>query len=285
MNMPKYTTEDIETLLTKSGLPHFPQVVSKIDRLITSDEATFTEVAALIDSDLALRIGVTKAANSPLYKMVNHVDSTYSAVKALGLNRIRDILYTFALKSVIPPSSGMDISDFWKDSVRIALFSKNIAERYDEINVSRFFTLGILSNCGFLVKLVLFPEETAEHIKHSKAEGFTRAASESADEMPNDSELTVACLNYWGFEETICNPILLANRLEPTDGEFRKQADILNIAYFMNNLHFHSTYKLSHHERDCSNNAMTRLKFDSQDSSDILKTIHPELEAYVNLLA
>ena len=142
-------------------LPPPPQVVSEVMRLTRGEgaegdaaDASTTELAKLIQRDMALAGQVMRVANSALYTRRSPVVTLPQAIAWLGIREIRNIAFGVALKGQVFSSAYFrnEMNDLWRESVITALFAQEIA-RLKRRNVESAYLCGLLHRAGMAVIL------------------------------------------------------------------------------------------------------------------------------------
>ena len=92
----------IEDIVDNIGeLVSFPSVYTRLNELISTEEFTAEELAALISQDPSLTIRLLKIANSPFFGLSRKVESISRAVTVLGTERIRELVLTTSASKVL----------------------------------------------------------------------------------------------------------------------------------------------------------------------------------------
>lgn len=142
-------------------LPPPPQVASEVMRLTRGDavqgeagDTSATELAALIQRDLALAGQVMRVANSALYARRTPVVTLSQAIAWLGIREIRNIAFAVAVQGQVYSSAYFrdEMADLWRESVITALFAQEIA-RLKRRNVESAYLCGLLHRAGMAVIL------------------------------------------------------------------------------------------------------------------------------------
>src|SRR3954471_16867324 len=141
-------------------LPPPPQVVTEVMRLTRGDAAneggdtSTTELAQLIQRDMALAGQVMRVANSAVYARRNPVVTLPQAIAWLGIREVRNIAFAVALKGQVFASAFFrgEVNDLWRESVITALFAQEIA-RLKRRNVESAYLCGLLHRVGMAVIL------------------------------------------------------------------------------------------------------------------------------------
>jgi len=160
-------TDDLDRVLHAAmadeslELPPPPQVVTEVMRLTRGEgaagdsaDASTSELAKLIQRDLALASQVMRVANSAVYARRNPVVTLPQAIAWLGIREIRNIAFAVALKGQVFASSYFrnEVADLWRESVITALFAQEIA-RLKRRNVESAYLCGLLHRAGMAVIL------------------------------------------------------------------------------------------------------------------------------------
>jgi HD-like signal output (HDOD) protein len=142
-------------------LPSPPQVVTEVMRLTRGEGAgndsadtSTTELARLIQRDMALAGQVMRVANSAVYARRTPVVTLPQAIAWLGIREIRNIAFAVALQGQIFTSAFFraEMADLWRESVITALFAQEIA-RLKRRNVESAYLCGLLHRAGMAVIL------------------------------------------------------------------------------------------------------------------------------------
>lgn len=142
-------------------LPPPPQVVTEVMRLTRGDgagndvaNASTTEIAQLIQHDIALAGQVMRVANSALYARRSPVVTLPQAISWLGIREIRNIAFSVALKGQVFASTYFhnEMTDLWRESMITALFAQEIA-RLKGRNAESAYLCGLLHRAGMAVIL------------------------------------------------------------------------------------------------------------------------------------
>jgi HD-like signal output (HDOD) protein len=117
-------------------------------------DASTTDLAQLIQRDVALAGQVMRVANSALYARRSPVVTLPQAIAWLGMREIRNIAFAVALKGQVFASAyfRVEMTDLWRESVITALFAQEIA-RLKRRNVESAYLCGLLHRAGMAVIL------------------------------------------------------------------------------------------------------------------------------------
>jgi putative nucleotidyltransferase with HDIG domain len=156
-----------QNILTKkvnelNNLPAIPSVLSSLAECLSQNtsQVNVGRVVELISYDKSLAAQCLRVANSALFRRRNDVETVRDAVLALGLSRIRDLVYSCSLpKLFFDLKHGMPPVTFWRHALGTALISQHFAKQLGVENYEKLYLAGLLHDVGILVNSLLFPEE------------------------------------------------------------------------------------------------------------------------------
>jgi putative nucleotidyltransferase with HDIG domain len=179
---------DIKKLDSISTAPAIMAPLLDLMRL-PSEKISIEKVVELVSFDGAIAAQCLRLANSPLFGR-RQSETVRSAVMALGLERVRSILFGLCMNRVIPRDKWViEPVAFWRHSLGCALVTQRMAKRIEYPNPEKAYLAGLLHDLGFLVNSVLYTEDfrkclrlAAErhmplHVVEEKVLGFTHGDS------------------------------------------------------------------------------------------------------------
>jgi HD-like signal output (HDOD) protein len=153
-------------------LPPFPAVATQLLQVVSREDVNLNEVGRFISSEPVFAADVLQIANSPVYGLRSQVKSITHAIVVLGLERIKGISLTRAfgkhLKSTLKVVA---LQRCWQNSLAGALLAEKLA-RPCGIEPGLAYTAGLLRDIGRLALLVKYPEEFANMLAVSQANGY-----------------------------------------------------------------------------------------------------------------
>ncbi|MHB8773359.1 MAG: HDOD domain-containing protein [Syntrophales bacterium] len=144
-------------LQTAKDLPPMPQTTLKAHEIIKDPNASFEDLASVLEMDQALATRVLRMANSPYYGMSGSVSSIKHASTILGLKVLEElIVMAWSTKALADRMEGygLDSGDLWQHSLGVAFGSKIIAAAKNPGIANDAFSAGLIHDVG---KLVLDP--------------------------------------------------------------------------------------------------------------------------------
>lgn len=177
----------------KLRLPSIPSVAFKIRELIDSGKCSTKELTNALNMDPAMAAKVLKAANSPLYRGANEIESVNQAVVRLGMNIIRQLVLSFATREIFRikhPKLSKVMEATWEHSVEIAGISYMLAKKLKLMDPEEALLAGLLHDIGAIPIIITAMEK--EHLLEKEGE---------LDYAINalQAELGAAMLDHWHF--------------------------------------------------------------------------------------
>lgn len=153
----------LQRKVSKLGnLPAMPVVLQSLGECLGAglSEANIHRVVELISYDKSLAAQCLRLANSPLIGMRGEVASVKAAVMALGLGRVRDVVYSCTIPGLFSGArSGMAPDTFWRHALGTALVTQRLARHLAVQNVEKLYLAGLLHDIGILVNALLFERD------------------------------------------------------------------------------------------------------------------------------
>jgi len=178
----------VKTLDSISTAPVILQPLLEILRM-PAETVSFEKVVELVSYDGAIAAQCLRMANSPLFGY-REVESVRAAVMALGLQRVRSMLFGLCMDRVLPKDKWvLEPLAFWRHSLGCALVTQRMARKIGYPEPERAYLAGLLHDLGFLVNSLLFTEDfrkslnrasethRALHLCEEEILGFTHVES------------------------------------------------------------------------------------------------------------
>ena len=143
-----------------SNLPPFSPAACKLLQLVSNETAHFREVSQVLSVDAALSSQVLRMANSALLGCRSEISSILQALFVLGVDRLRDIVITIAIKTYIGDGDDRFLLRAWRHNLATALWCEALAESCG-VDRPTAYTAGMLHDIGRIALLKLFSPEYA----------------------------------------------------------------------------------------------------------------------------
>jgi len=166
------TNKVLQRKISELGnLPAMPSVLQSLGECLSASPSNgnIDRIVELISYDKSLAAQCLRIANSALFGRRVEVDSVRRAVLALGIWRIRDVVYSCSLPNLFPSSQqGMAAPTFWRHALGTSLVSQHLARRLKIPSIEKFYLAGLLHDIGILVNALLFKDKFQQVLKQAE---------------------------------------------------------------------------------------------------------------------
>ena len=138
-----------------------PEIFIAIDRILNDRTKTMADAGLVVEHDPSLAARLLKIVNSALYALPIRIVSIQHAVTLLGSRELRYLVMVTVVVERFSafPGGLLSMKEFWSQSVRCALFAKEMANREaSDLDVDAIFTCGLLHEIGRLVFYLKIPD-------------------------------------------------------------------------------------------------------------------------------
>lgn len=132
-------------------IPAMPDIALKIQEMFSKDDVEVATLSNLIQTDPAFSARLLRAANSALYRGGSSVDSLQQAIVRMGLETLRKQALVYAASEIFRETSKSmkaRMQKLWRNSRRVAAFSRILAQRVDGYDPETAQMAGLLSDLG-----------------------------------------------------------------------------------------------------------------------------------------
>ncbi len=140
-----------------NDLPSFPENISRLINLCSSEFSTMQSIAGEIEKDPALTAQVFKLVNSAGYINRFESPSLVDAVKIIGLKVLRNLLIVMGARNVINSRYRYrELEAIWENSNRVSFFARSLSRRR-HLNDDTASVAGLLHELGKIVLVSMKP--------------------------------------------------------------------------------------------------------------------------------
>ena len=139
------------------SLPPFSPVASRLLAVASQEGASLKDFSDLIEMDPALSSDVLRLVNSPLYALRGHVSGILHAIALLGLDAVRRMALTVALRDFSRPALNTpSFKQCWRHNLACAVLAGDLADA-EMMERDTGYSLGLLHDSGRLALLAVRP--------------------------------------------------------------------------------------------------------------------------------
>ena len=193
--------EKILNLIKKRGdLPAFPDILIKLQTVLNDPDAGISDVARLIEIDPILTGNILKISNSTHYRTgYQKIDTLTMAVNKLGLEKIKQLVFSLEVSKMFSHVKLIDPLQFWKHGLAVANFTQMLS-RYTKVSpkVQNFAHLsGLMHDIGIMVMCYIIPDEYSLFLKNLSKEEIPFEKQEIKALGIDHQEVGARFINKW----------------------------------------------------------------------------------------
>jgi HD-like signal output (HDOD) protein len=219
----------------ETQLVSFPDVYFRIKEVLESPSSSADDIARVVTTDVGLSAKLLKLVNSPFYGLATSVDSVVRAVALIGVKELSLLalgISTINFFKDIPPEL-MDMRTFWRHSLRCAVFAKLLSSRIPGAQPERFFTAGLLHDCGRLILFKNMPYASVESMLFARRDMIPQVEAEKEILGYDHTEVSELLLRSWQFPPQLVD--MIAHHHSPANGQTPRDAAVIQLADNMAN--------------------------------------------------
>ncbi len=205
------------------NLPPFHPVAVKLLKLTTDEGVPISRVQQVLRTDVAFSAEVLRLANSALLGTRNEVRSVSHAVMMLGLERLKALSMTIAMRDFLAASKGQnEMRLCWSYNLATAIIAEWLAG-FLPIDPDACYTAGLLHDIGRLAILRVFPEGYTKMLAAIEEYQFDILRCEKALFEIDHCEAGGWLMEQWDFPEELRQVATMHHRAPtPTTPELVK---------------------------------------------------------------
>jgi len=165
-----------------------------------------SDIAALVDADVAIAVQVLRMANSALYSPSREITTISRALTALGLRAVKLLALTTSLRSLVPQQSdAIDLGEIRHRMVVTASVARRAAELFDPPVRDEAFVAGLLTGIGPIVLASEAPNACRRIL--GQAESWPGPQAEHEVLGFTTDEITSELASRWGLPSVFAEAI------------------------------------------------------------------------------
>jgi len=189
-----------------SSLPHFPENIVTIQRLISDPRSQIVDIARQISIDPAMTADLLKMVNSAQFMLTKRVDNIAEAVKLVGLRGIKNLLYSYGTQKILGDESHEDKRLLWQHSYRTAFYAYNLAHNFKSQNrilLDDAYVGGMLHDMGKIVFSTVHPDLLDRIRSFCTQKSIPGQMFEDLSAGMNHAEIGARIAEKWNFPESL----------------------------------------------------------------------------------
>lgn len=212
-------------------LPQFPENILTIQKLISDPASDMPVIARQISMDPALTADLLKIVNSAQYMLSKKVDNIFEAVKMVGINGIKNLLYSYGTQKILGDDT-VAKKRLWEHSYKTAFYSYNLAKYFknDRNLMDDVYVGGILHDMGKIIFSNVHPDLMEKLKSFSINKNLPASTFENLSAGMNHAEIGALIAEKWNFPERLVAAIRFHHDPEDVHPEFKDLVDAVYLA-------------------------------------------------------
>jgi len=189
-------------------LPTAPASYHELNRVLTSPEVAASDVAEIIEGDVALFAKVLQLVNSAFFGLGRRITSAREAVAYLGISPLRSVVLSVEMMrtfQVPRPIPGFSLDTLERHSAIVARTAGRLVR--STRRAENAFTAGLLHDIGKLVLASEHPDKLEALLAESFATGRPLHVVEREQNGTTHAEIGAYLLGLWGLPYAVVEAV------------------------------------------------------------------------------
>jgi len=227
-NMSILSNEIVESI---NSLPQFPENILLVQKLINDPTSDMPTIARQISMDPALTADLLKMVNSAQYMLSKKVDNISDAVKMIGINGIKNLLYSYGTQKVLGDDT-VDKKKLWEHSYKTAFYAYNLVKNFknDANLLDDVYVGGILHDMGKIIFSSVHPDLLNKIKGLCTNKNLPASTFENLSAGMNHAELGAMIAEKWNFPDRLVAAIRFHHDPEAAPADCKVLVDTVYLA-------------------------------------------------------
>jgi HD-like signal output (HDOD) protein/CheY-like chemotaxis protein len=229
----KLKFEKISRMLEEiTELPGLPSTYQEFVDAVSKDKQA-GEISKIINKDVALTARILHLANSAFYGSVN-ISTVESAIMRLGLNAVKDIIFTFSFISELDwqPDQLEMLQAIIRHSILVNKFIKKVYFlKHGETLRQEYISVGITHDIGKIVLLQYFRDRyqsILDYMENHPGTGFMEGELAMGFERQTHAEIGACFLDLWHLPDFMVDTALYHHEKGKGDQPYNRVVEALH---------------------------------------------------------
>lgn len=183
-------------------LPTVPAAASRAIQLLNETDVDMGAVADILLSDQVMAARIIRMVNSPLYKLLQEIDSVRTALIYLGPQRVFEIILTSCFLELTDTSSTspLKMQHCWEHAFGVGLVARKLASYSgNATDAEQAYIAGILHDIGEVILSQQRREEFARVLVLARERGLNLHQAEMEVFGTSHAEIGALLADQWRF--------------------------------------------------------------------------------------
>ncbi len=255
-------------------LPHFPENIVYLQKLIHDPDSEITDIARQISMDASLIADLLKVVNSAQYMLPKRVDNIVEAVKLIGLRGLTNLLFSYGTQKLLDRKEKW----LWDHSYKTAFYAYNIAKNYNRKNkdlLDDAYVGGILHDMGKIIFSDIHPRLLDKINNFCIDKELPRNIFEDLAAGLNHAEIGGRVAKKWNFPQALVESIRYHHEPQQCSKEYK---DVVYTVYLANSIANIETDELVYEQLDTA----VLDNFGISSEEQLMTILHRLSAAFIN---
>lgn len=227
---PNVSKEILERLKSIDSLPHFPETLLKLDRMIANDDDVSVEdVTDLVARDPRLVAGLIKLANSAKYSMGDEVTDLDNAITRIGFKDVGNLAHAIHFQSSFTRKAPFSDAHYLKHALMSAVLAQELANGL-ELNAGEAFLAALMRDIGVYLLAIDDREKYMQVIKLAKYDIAKLPLAENEVFGTYHALMSARLLQDWKFPNEVIMGVAFHHAPEKANENFKNYAYLTFLA-------------------------------------------------------
>lgn len=228
---------NLQKLITSVGaLPSPPGLFVSIEQALQSDETGLTQIAELVEQDMAMTAKILQLVNSAFFGLPRSIASVSEALTYLGVSTLKSLILMQGVFTQLAEQKNVNrqtIEDIWQHSLQVSHLAKEIArqQKLSAADQEASAVAGLLHDIGQFLLQIHLQEEYAEIRRQALKQQLPIELAERQALGCTHADVGAFLLSLWGLSATVVE-VVQQHHQPQTDTTFNVTAAV----YFANML-------------------------------------------------
>ncbi|RNC65435.1 MAG: HDOD domain-containing protein [Desulfuromonadales bacterium] len=216
---------------SSTELPTIPEIVLRIVGKLNDEDVFIDDIIPLVLQDQVLTGRVLRLVNSALYSPLEPVSSVREAFIYLGLERLKEAIFTCAIIDLFKSGTGtFNRSTLWTHALGVAIIARAIATSVGGPDPSDAYVAGLLHDVGEVFFSYYLKDDFVRVSNTVAADNTTFLDEEYHQFGTSHCEVGYFIGERWRFDPPVTNAILFHHSPESAPPEHAAMVAIVAIA-------------------------------------------------------
>mgnify|MGYP000901839201 CR=1 FL=1 len=191
-------------------LPTVPAAASRAIQLLNEPEVNMGAVADVLLSDQVMAARIIRMVNSPLYKLLQEIDSVRTALIYLGPQRVFEIILTSCFLELTDTknNSPLKMQHCWEHAFGVGLIARKLASYGTAVKAEQAYIAGILHDIGEVILSQQRRDEFSRVLVLARERGIGLYQAEMEVFGTSHAEIGALLAEQWRFPALYVDVIL-----------------------------------------------------------------------------